>query len=304
MRRMTSRRAFLRHVSTGLLTSAAAPFLGATPASAQGTAGGGPKHPFTGQIGLQLYSLRHLFKKGDVAGTLAMVENWGLTNVELAGTYGMSAAEYAALLKKTGLRAVSTHADFNRLSTGIDGVIADAQTFGVEYLGCAWIPHSAGFTAADAAQAAKVFNEAGKRAKAANLRFFYHIHGYEFQPGPDGTLFDTLAKQTDPALVAFEMDVFWAVRGGAVPVDLFAKYPDRFPLTHLKDMKKGTAVGDPTGQAPDESNVPLGEGMIDWPPLVRAANRAAAKYHFIEDEAPNAEQQIPKTLQYLAALKV
>ena len=71
------------------------------------------------------------------------------------------------------------------------------------------------------------------------------------------------------------MDVFWAVRGGARPVDLFAKYPDRFALTHLKDMKKGTAVGDPTGHAPDDSNVPLGEGMIDWAPIVRAANKPA-----------------------------
>jgi sugar phosphate isomerase/epimerase len=303
MRGMTSRRAFLRDVTMGLLTTSAAPLLGHH-ASAQDARPGGPKHPFTGQIGLQLYSLRHLFKKGDVAGTLAMVKSWGLTNLELAGTYGMSAAEYAALLRKTGLRAVSTHADFNKLSDGLEGVIGDAQTFGVEYLGCAWIPHGDRFMVADAEKAVKIFNETGKKAKAANLRFFYHIHGYEFQPGADGTLFDTIAARTDPDLVAFEMDVFWAVRGGAKPVDLFAKYPKRFVLTHLKDMKKGTAVGDPTGQAPDDSNVPLGEGMIDWPPIVKAANAAGTRYHFIEDEAPAAEQQIPKTLQYLASLKV
>ena len=262
------------------------------------------KHPFTGQLGLQLYSLRHLFAKGDVPGTLAMVKSWGLTNLELAGTYGMSVADYAALLKKTGLRAVSTHADFNKLADGIDGVIADARTFGVEYLGCAWIPHGDRFTAADADKAVTVFNAAGKKAKAAGLRFFYHIHGYEFQPAPDGTLFDSIATRTDPALVAFEMDVFWAVRGGAKPVDLFAKYPDRFPLTHLKDMKKGTAVGDPTGHAPDDSNVPLGDGLIDWAPIFRAANKSGTKYHFIEDEAPQAEKQIPKTLQYLAGLRL
>ena len=302
MRHMNSRRAFIRTVSTGLLASAA-PF-GPLTAFAQGGAAGGPKHPFTGQLGLQLYSLRHLFAKGDVPGTLAMVKNWGLTNLELAGTYGMSVADYAALLKKTGLRAVSTHADFNKLSNGVDAVIADARAFGVEYLGCAWIPHGDRFTAGDADKAVSVFNAAGKKANAAGLRLFYHIHGYEFQPGPDGTLFDTIARRTDPALVAFEMDVFWAVRGGANPVDLFAKYPDRFPLTHLKDMKKGTAVGDPTGHAPDESNVPLGEGAIDWPPIFRAANTSGTKYHFIEDEAPEAEKQIPKTLRYLAELRL
>jgi sugar phosphate isomerase/epimerase len=304
MRRMTSRRRFLQTVSTGMVASATAPFGSALSVLAQGPADSAPKHPFTGQLGLQLYSLRHLFAKGDVPGTLAMVKKWGLTNVELAGTYGMSATDYAALLKKTGLRAVSTHGDFNKLAEGADAVIADARTFGVEYLGCAWIPHKDRFTAADADKAVAVFNAAGKKANAAGLRFFYHCHGYEFQTGPDGTLFDRIAKGTDPALVAFQMDVFWAVRGGADPLDLFKKYPDRFPLTHIKDMKKGTAVGDPTGHAPDDSNVPLGEGMIDWPPIFRAANKVGTKYHFIEDEAPEAEKQIPKTLHYLAGLRL
>jgi len=301
---MTNRRHFLRAVSTGLLASATARYASAVPALAQAPPGGSPTYPFTGRLGLQLYSLRHLFAKGDVPGTLAMVKEWGLTDLELAGTYGMSVADYAALLKKIGLRAVSTHADFNKLADGIDGVIADARTFGVEYLGCAWIPHGDRFTAADADKAVTVFNAAGQKARAAGLRFFYHIHGYEFQPAGDGTLFDSIALRTDPALVAFEMDVFWAVRGGAKPADLFAKYPARFPLTHLKDMRKGLTVGDPTGQAPDDSNVPLGDGLIDWASIFRAANTAGTKYHFIEDESPEAEKQIPKSLHYLAGLRL
>src|SRR3954465_5355408 len=198
---MTSRRRFLHTISAGLVASAAGPLTSTLPAFGQGTASGAPKNPFRGDLGLQLYSLRHLFAKGDVAGTLALVKSWGLTNLELAGTYGMRAPDYAALLEKTGLRAVSTHADFDKLSDGIDGVIADARTFGVQYLGCAWIPHGDRFTAADADKAVRVFNEAGTKAKASGLRFFYHIHGYEFQPGAEGTLFDSIARRTDPALV-------------------------------------------------------------------------------------------------------
>jgi hypothetical protein len=73
MRRMTSRRRFLQTVSTGMVASATAPFGSALSVLAQGPADSAPKHPFTGQLGLQLYSLRHLFAKGDVPGTLAMV---------------------------------------------------------------------------------------------------------------------------------------------------------------------------------------------------------------------------------------
>src|SRR5919106_1371053 len=103
---MTSRRRILRSLSAGILASAATPFAAALPVFAQQPPRSGPAHPFTGELGLQLYSLRHLFAKGDVAGTLALVKSWGLTNVELAGTYGMTVLDYAALLKKIGLRAV------------------------------------------------------------------------------------------------------------------------------------------------------------------------------------------------------
>jgi sugar phosphate isomerase/epimerase len=298
---MTTRRQFIHSTVASLIAAgtAGSSRLAALQSGAV-TARGALKAP----VGLQLYSLRHIFKQGDVAGTLAMVRDWGIKDVELAGTYGMSGDDFAGLLKKTGLQAVSTHGDFNKLAEAADAVVADARTFGVRYLGCAWIPHEKRFGIAEAENAARVFSAAGKKANAAGLRFFYHLHGYEFQPGPAGTLFDTIAGQTDPSLVAFEMDVFWAVRGGADPVALFKKYPGRFELTHLKDMQKGLATGDPTGHAPDESNVPLGQGQIDWTAVLREANSQGVKYHFIEDEHPQSEKQIPISLTYLAGLKL
>jgi sugar phosphate isomerase/epimerase len=294
---MTTRREFINTAMAGLIAAGSV-----RTSSAAGMNDGMLRHPLSGGLGLQLYSLRHLFKT-DVPGTLSMVKQWGITNVELAGTYGMSVSEFAALLAKNGLRPVSTHADFGKLATDIDPILQEAKTFGVQYLGCAWIPHKERFSAADAQKAAAVFNAAGKKAKDAGLRFFYHLHGYEFQQGPDGTLFDLIAKQTDPSAVSFEMDVFWAVHGGADPVKLFTMYPNRFVLTHLKDMKKGTK-GDHTGHAPDDTNVPLGQGTIDWVSVLREANKQQVPFHFIEDEHPQSEKQIPQSLQYLANLKL
>ena len=299
---MTTRREFIHSTLAGLMAMSAPSVVAAQ------MGGSGPKtSAVAAPVGLQLYSLRHLFKKGDVAGTLAMVKQWGIQHVELAGTYGMAPADFNALLKKIGLQAVSTHADFGKLASDPAAAFADAKTFGVEYAGCAWIPHNEKerFGAADAEKAIKVFNAAGAKAKEAGLRFFYHLHGYEFQPAPSGgTFFDMIAKGTDPSLVAFEMDVYWAVRGGANPVALFTAYPGRFELTHLKDMQKGLPVGDPTGHAPEDSNVPLGTGQIDYTSVLREANRQKVKYHFIEDEHPQSEKQIPQSLQYLATLKL
>lgn len=297
---MTSRRAFIQTVSAGVV-AVATPGIGRAIGVRTQTRF---KHPATGTIGLQLYSLRHLFEKGDVPGTLAMVRRWGFAEVEAAGTYGLSPTEFAAQVKKAGLRIASTGADFDRLAKDVGGVIRDAQAFGAVQVMCAWIPHQGRFSRGDVDKAMPVFTAAGRAMRDAGIRFLYHVHGYEFQDGPDGTLFDALAKGTEPGVVDFQMDVFWVVRGGGSPVELFDTYPGRFPSTHLKDIRKGTKLCDPTGQAPDDTSVVLGEGMVDIPGILRAANREGVTYHFIEDEHPEAEDQIPRSLEYLASVRL
>ena len=292
---MTTRRAFLQT----LAGAAAMSRLGFVERlGAQGSF----THPATGTIGLQLYSLRHLFEKGDIPGTLAMVRGWGFTDVEAAGTYKLTPADFAAQVRKAGLRIASTGADFNDLAKDPGPAITTAKALGAQQVMCAWIPHQGRFSRADIDKAVPVFTRAGQAMRDAGLRFLYHVHGYEFQQGPDGTLFDALAKQTQPGVVDFQMDVFWVVHGGGNPVDLFARYPDRFPSTHLKDMRKGTKIDEPTGNAPDDTSVALGEGIVDIPGILRAANKAGVKMHFIEDEHPASEQQIPRSLDYLSRL--
>lgn len=295
---MTTRRAFIQTLSAGLVSAS-----GVRVAAAQGMQKpSGLKHPGGGTLGLQLYSLRHLFEKGDIAGTLAMVRKWGFTDVEAAGTYKLPPAEFAALVKKSGLRIVSTGADFASLEKDPGSVIKEAESLGAVQVMCAWIPHEGRFSRADADKAVAVFTKAGRAMRDAGLRLLYHTHGYEFQPGTDGTLFDVLAKSTQAGTLDFQMDVFWVVHGGASPVELFSQYPDRFPSTHLKDIRKGTKVCDPTGNAPDDTSVVLGEGMLDIPGILSAAGKAGVKYHFIEDEHPKSEAQIPRSLKYLASL--
>src|SRR5262245_37422315 len=42
------------------------------------------------------------------------------------------------------------------------------------------------------------FNRAGEALSRHGLKFFYHTHGYEFQPHGDGTLFDLIMLATNP----------------------------------------------------------------------------------------------------------
>jgi sugar phosphate isomerase/epimerase len=217
---------------------------------------------------------------------------------------GMTAQAFADRLAAHELSAMGTGVEFAALGKDLRQAIADAKTLGAKYVMCAWIPHEGAFTIKDVEKAAPAFDAAATQLGAAGLTFMYHCHGYEFVPGPGGTLFDTLAARTNPDLVKFELDVFWAVRGGADPVALLEKFPGRFKATHVKDIARGTPLGDHTGHAPDETNVPLGQGQIDWPGVFRASAKAGVEWHIIEDESPAVEQQVPVSLKYLADMKL
>ena len=262
----------------------------------------GKEGSFKGPLALQLYSVRDDLKK-DVPGTLARVRGMGFQNVELGGGYyGLTPEAFRQALVKAQLKPVSMHAGFDLLEKDLDRVVAEARIFGVEYVGCAWIPHGKDFTAADVTRAATVFNRVGERLQAAGFKFMYHLHGYEFVQDGTGTLFDRLAEATNPATVFFQNDVFWAHHGGANPAKLLLKYPRRFRLVHLKDMKKGT-VGNLTGQAPDETSVALGTGQFDIVAVLKAAREIGIAWYIIEEESPEPLINVPAGKKYLETVR-
>ena len=254
-------------------------------------------------VGLQLYSFRNQFAK-DIPGTMAKVREMGFREVELAGTYGLSNADFKKLLDQNGLKAVSTGAGFEQLENDVPTIVRNAKDFGVKYVMCAWIPHKGDtFTIDDANRAVEVFNTAGKLLAENGLTFCYHIHGFEFQKMPDGnTYFDYLAKNLNPKYANFQLDVFWAKMPGEDPVALLQKYPKRFLLSHLKDRKPGTP-GNQTGHADVETNVTLGQGDIGIAAFMKAARKAGVRHHFIEDESSRSMEQMPLSIAFLRERK-
>lgn len=259
---------------------------------------------FKGPLGVQLYSVRDAIAK-DVPGTLARVRALGFREVELAGTYGLSASQFRAELDRAGLRATSMHVGYERLRDSLSAVLDEARTLGVEYVGTAWIPHNgATLTEEGAHQAAADFTTWGRAAQDRGLHFFYHVHGYEFVPGPGGALpMDILMRET-PDAVKFEMDVFWISRPGADPVAWLRKYPTRWRLLHLKDMKKGTPTNVNTGSAnPDETEVPVGTGQIDYRGVLRASREIGVEKYYVEDETAQPFATMPLSVQWLERVR-
>ena len=256
-----------------------------------------------GPVGVQMWSLREYLPK-DLPGTLAKMRAMGFREVEGAGLWKHTVAELKTALDSASLRCQSAHMGFERLRDDPTGAFAEAKALGASWVVCPWIAHDKEFTRDDALKAADVFNKVASAADGAGLRFAYHCHGYEMLPSPEGTRFDTLAQNTDPKRVLFQIDVFHALHGGANPVDLINRYANRVRSLHLKDLKKGVAITKGTGTATPDVDVPLGTGQVDWPAVLRAAMKAGASLYYIEDESADPWGHIPQSLQYLKNLKL
>jgi sugar phosphate isomerase/epimerase len=275
------------------------PMLAALPLVAD-PVGTGPS--FKGPLGLQLYSLREQFKK-DVPGTFDEVKKWGITYAEVAGTYDLPVDKFKQELASRGIQPIGAHFGYERYRDDAEGVAAEAKALGLKYAGCAWIPHEGDFNEKTCREAISVFNKAGEIMAKHGLKFFYHVHGYEFQPHGQGTLLDLLISETNPKLVSYEMDIFWIVFPGQDPVKLFEKYGSRWELAHLKDMRKGTQTGSLSGGTDVKNDAALGSGLMDMPAILSAAKKAGVKWYFIEDESPWSEKQIPQSIKYLEEVK-
>ncbi|RAJ92678.1 sugar phosphate isomerase/epimerase [Larkinella arboricola] len=247
--------------------------------------------------GMVSYTMRNEFAK-DIPGTLDKIKSMGITNIEFSSLFGKTAAKIRAELDKRGMRCTSHGVNYDDLTKKMDMVVQNAKTLGAKYVRLAWIPHEGKFTLDNAKKTVSDFNQIGKQLKDKGLQFVYHNHGFEFEPYGDGTLFDYIVQQTNPDYVGFEMDILWTYFPGQDPAKLLAKYPKRFKLMHLKDLKKGIQ-GNMSGGTPPENDVALGTGQINLPAVLKAAQKTAIEHFYIEDESPSAQQQVPQSLAYL-----
>lgn len=250
------------------------------------------------EIGLQLNSLKSELEK-DVPATMKKVKEMGFTHIQFSTTYGLTFPEFIKTLAINNLSVLSFETDFTRLEKFAQSAVDEARSYGARYIVCSWNPHENGtFTKEDVDRAAAVLNAAGKTIARNGLLLCYQPSGDEFQPYGGGTLFDYFVQQLDLRVVHFEMDVFQIKQAGQDPVSLLKKYPTRFIMIGLKDRKKGAG----TGIRDQESNVALGKGDVGIAEIVKTAREFGIQHFFIKDESPRAEEQIPKSLQYLKSV--
>ncbi|WP_326769272.1 sugar phosphate isomerase/epimerase [Streptomyces sp. NBC_01591] len=245
--------------------------LGTTAASAAGSRR--RRIPPSG-IGMHLYTMRTPLAT-DFRGTLERLAEIGYATVGVSGRHGHSAADVRRMLDGTRLRAVLEHVGYDIVKgAGLPQALEDIHTLGGKWIVVPSLPGSL-HSPAGYREVAREFNRIGLAARESGLKLLYHNHGTDHQVVDGVSLYGILLAETDPELVGFELDLYWAANGGAsAPGELFVRHPRRFPALHVKDM------------APNGDFADVGSGVLDFPAMFDTARRGGVKQWLVEHDAP------------------
>ena len=277
------------------------------------------------QIGLELYTVRNLTPK-DYEGTLAKVAEIGYKEVEPASDYaGMDPKQFRAVLDRLGLSMPSTHVGASE-GPDLEKQLEGFQIMGIKYTevrgaggrgagrgpgrpGAAPGAAAGGSPGAPAAAAppaprppaaapteeaikrqADQLNKHGEIVKKFGMKMLMHNHTMEFAFLEGSTTrrpYDILLAETDPSLVAMQLDIGWAAVAGQNILEMFKKNPGRFELWHVKDangIREMTAQMSQGERQRAAKLVPVGQGEVDYKPIFAKAEQAGMKHFCIEQD--------------------
>ncbi len=228
---------------------------------------------------LQLWSVKMALYK-DTMGVLKQIAANGYKKIEsFEGPkgmfWGMKNTEFKKVMDDLGMNMFSTHCNETGDFKSFEQKAAAAGEIGLKYIICAYKGPQK--TLDNFKQFADEFNTCGEIAKKHGIRFAYHNHDYSFVPMNGIVPQDVMMKNTDPAMVDFEMDLYWTRVAGIDPLAYMDKFPNRFKLVHVKDLVKANT---PEGH---ESCV-IGKGTIDYKTLLPEVAKRGVKHMIVEQE--------------------
>lgn len=229
-------------------------------------------------VGIQLYTLRDFIQTApDFDATLARLEGWGVTDVQISAIGDIPADVQRDVLRKHGMRVCVTHKSLDRMRGDLQGLIEEHKTINCDALGLGSAPGEFRGSAEKVREFINITNEIGRELKKHGMTFNYHNHDFEFQPLDNGqTMMDLLLTETDPETFFFIPDVMWISYAGADPVEVLNKMKGRVKVIHFKDY-----VRDENGE---RRFVDLGEGLTPLEDCYKAACELEMPYIMYEQD--------------------
>lgn len=247
------------------------------------------------RVGVQLYSVRDAMKV-DPKGTLKKIADAGYYHVEHANYvdrkfYGYPAKEFKKILDDLSLKMPSGHTVMTAqhwddskkdFTDAWKYTVEDAATMGQKFVISPWLDEKVRTDTDALKRAMEQFNKCGELCQKSSMKFGYHNHNFEISTKVgDITLYDYIIQNTDPALVAQQIDIGNMLSTGGHALDFIIKYPGRFESMHVKDEIKV-----PVHDGDDTESTILGSGILPVKEIVKAASKKGGTSLFIiEQEA-------------------
>jgi len=237
------------------------------------------------------------FTQTDLKGTLQAIKDMGYNAVELAGTYGLPAAEFKNLLNDIGLTAYSAHVGIGEFEPDAKATVEKYAALGCKYIAIPWmeLPDLPG--GENWASVRDKFQQIAELCNAFGIKLMYHNHDFEFNKLPNGEyILDELFNDV-PQMDA-EIDTGWVAAVGLCPAEYIKKYAGRCPIVHLKDtIKTETGMEDR----------PVGQGSQNMPLIIESALESGT--HCFVTELDNAHgitsmEAAKQSLEFLKKLEV
>lgn len=230
----------------------------------------------------------------DIAGVLRDAATAGFPAIEAGNLFATHGEDkIRRLLAENNLQVSGAHfgygdyADSDKLAANI----AYCKALGIRHMICSGVADTK--TVEGYRNSCKLFNQIATRLRDDGMVFNYHNHAWEFDNLGGVNGMQILAQETDPAVVKFNIDVFWVTIGGENPVEFIRQHAARAGYFHFKDGRKN----------PDGSLefLELGQGIVDLKGSMEAARAVGAEWIVAEQDRtalPHLES-VTRSRQYL-----
>lgn len=253
----------------------------------------------TKPFGIQLWTVKEEMT-GDPIATLNLLSDYGYRQIEsFTGEkgifWGIKPDEWQKVLSDLDMQMVSSHVDPRFTADpaseeDFKKLCDECASIGTRYLFNPY-PGQQG-SSDDWKRLAEGLNRQGKISRTAGVKSGYHNHHQEFTLTPQGDLpYAILVENTDPSLVDFELDLYWAVKAGQDPEKWFREHSGRFSFAHFKDLYKQEKVRElnasdepRTEEWPVGASTFLGNGQIDFASILKTGRKNGLKYCIAEQE--------------------
>ena len=250
------------------------------------------------KVGLQLYSVRDKMEQ-DMDATLKAVKEMGYDYVEFAGYFGKTAEEVRAILDKYDLKCVSVHQKYDVFVTDPEASVQYLKTIGAEFCAIPWMGMESQKGSENHDKAVAEIKQVAKLLMGNGIKLLYHNHDFEFEKYEDKFLLDWLWEEIGLDNMTPEIDTCWVKYAGYDPCQYLGKFNGLIDIVHLKDFTCKNFAGGPAYALIDASGketkkptreenafkfMCVGEGLQDFPAILKASEEAGASYVIVEKD--------------------